>query len=68
MIKMVLKLKIAIFAAKLQKSPSGWGALPQAFVIGMFELHQLVSTGPKLDNFLQKFSFGSSPSLLAKSC
>ena len=42
-------VKIAIFAAKTQKSPAGGGSAPS--VTTHFSCNDLFSTGPKLDNF-----------------
>ena len=41
-------IKIAIFAAKTQKSPAGGGS---ALSVTRFSCNGLFSTGPKLDNF-----------------
>ena len=66
---MVLKLakcglngvKIAIFAAKSQKSPSSWGS---ASFVTRLSSNGVFSTGPKLDNFWAKgIYFWFKPSL-----
>ena len=44
-------VKIAIFDAKLQKSPSSWGS---ALSVTHLSCNGLFSTGPKLDNFCAK--------------
>ena len=46
-------VKIAIFAAKSQKSPNSCGLCPS---VKRLSCKGLFSTGPKLDNFLQKTS------------
>ena len=44
-------VKIAIFAAKLQKSPAAEGSAPSVIRLSC---NGLFSTGPKLDNFCAK--------------
>ena len=57
-------VKIAIFAAKLQKSSCSWGLCLSETRLSC---NGLFSTGPKLDNFCVKtFTFGSSPLSLSK--
>ena len=47
----LIDVKIAIFAAKLQKSPSSCGLSPS---VTRLSSNGLFSTGPKLDNFCAK--------------
>ena len=57
-------VKITIFAAKSQKSPSSWGLCLSETRLSC---NGLFSTGPKLDNFCVKtFTFGLSPHSLSK--
>ena len=42
------------FAAKSQKSPSGWGLFPQALSVVHLSSIGLFSSGPKLENFCAK--------------
>ena len=57
-------VKIAIFAAKSQKSPSSWGLCPS---VTRLSCNGLFSSGPKLDSHVQKtFTFGLSPFSLNK--
>ena len=53
-------VKIAIFAAKLQKSPSSWGLCP---LCDTLELQRFVQHGTQIRQ--KTFTFGSSSSLLA---
>ena len=58
-------IKIAIFAAKLQKSPSSSGSAPS---VSRLSSNGLFSTGSKLDNFCAEsiYFWFKPPSLLAK--
>ena len=44
-------VKIVVFAAKSQKSPSSWGSAPS---VTRLSSNGLFSMGPKLDNFCAK--------------
>ena len=58
-------VKIAIFAAKMQKSPAAGSSAPS---VTRLSCNVLFSTDPTETIFVQKtFTFGSSSSLLAKS-
>ena len=60
-------VKIAIFCRKITKITQGRGSsAPQATFVVRLTCSGLFCTGPKLDNFCAKKTFGSIPLLVAK--